>query len=188
MARAWAEHGTEPPIKDKPAVEKYMADHDLQPGFKPTGASRSRADAARAVMSLVDSLKQQLADPELKAQLGVLPGRVSELEKRIGDLPPKVAHFYGTLKSVYSLAGAMHGWRSIKVAEEFEKAYGGLHTNPVTLIAGLDAMTETAKAVEAAGYEQVNQPSSKGPKTGDVEDGYKFKGGDPADKANWEKQ
>jgi hypothetical protein len=31
-------------------------------------------------------------------------------------------------------------------------------------------------------------PNGKGPKAGDIEDGYKFKGGDPADKANWVKQ
>lgn len=46
------------------------------------------------------------------------------------------------------------------------------------------------------GVPQVNRPAGKpispasnsGPKSGDVVDGYKFKGGNPADQKNWEKQ
>ena len=46
--------------------------------------------------------------------------------KEVGSLDPKTQEFYGILKSIYALNGAMHGWRSIKAPEEFQKAYGDL--------------------------------------------------------------
>lgn len=140
----------------------------------PTGATRSRADAAEAIIPLIEGAKRQLADPDVRKQLGVLPGRLSEFERRLGDMDPKVAKLYGTLKSIYSLGGTMHGWRALKVAEEFEKAYGALHTNPDTLIGGLDSMTETAHEVYKAGYhhdigETTLPPPPKGASSADDE-------------------
>ena len=152
MAETWAKSGVEPSAKDKPYVEQYMAKNGLTPESKPMGQSRSRADAAAAMVPLVKDLQSMLRDPEIRTSLGMLPGRVSEAERSLGNLSPKVQKLYGIMKSVYSLAGAMHGWRNIKVAEEFEKAYGGLHTNPDSTIAALDAMLETANAVYQAGY------------------------------------
>ena len=118
---------------------------------KPMGQERSRAAAAVAITPLIQRVRELLRDPEVRGGLGVLPGRISEAEKVVGNLPPKVAELYGTLKSIYSLGGTMHGWRALQVAEEFEKAYGGLHTSPDTLLGGMDAMEGTARAIAAAG-------------------------------------
>ena len=118
----------------------------------PTGQTKSRADAGATVLQLLPNLRSLINDPEVKSSLGALPGRVSEAEMRIGNAPPKVRQLYGTLKSIYSMAGTMHGWRSLKVAEEFEKAYGGLHTDPDALLAGMDSMESTAKAMYETGY------------------------------------
>jgi hypothetical protein len=118
----------------------------------PTGQTKSRADAADSVLRILPRAKELIADPEVREELGSLPGRVSEVEMKIGNASSKTRELYGTLKSIYSLAGAMHGWRSIKVAEEFEKAYGGLHTDPDGLIGGMDAMERTAKDVYETGY------------------------------------
>jgi hypothetical protein len=93
-----------------------------------------------------------LNDPDVRKNLGALSGRWSEIEKRLGTLDPKTQEFYGILKSVYALNGSMHGWRSLKAPEEFEKAYGGLNTDPDTLAAGLKAAEESAKSIYEAGY------------------------------------
>jgi hypothetical protein len=118
----------------------------------PTGQTKSRADAGGTVLELIPRVKAMIDDPEVRAELGSLPGRVSEFEMRIGNASPKVRELYGTLKSIYSMAGTMHGWRSLKVAEEFEKAYGGLHTDPDALIAGMNAMATSAEAMYEQGY------------------------------------
>ncbi len=118
---------------------------------KPAGQERSRAAAAVAIEPLIQSAQAMLRDPKIRAKLGVLPGRVSEVERRLGSIDPDVAELYGTLKSIYSLGGTMHGWRALQVAQEFEKAYGGLHTDPDATIGGLNAMMNTASAVAKAG-------------------------------------
>lgn len=118
---------------------------------KVTGQSKSRADAGRAIIPLIDQVDQMLKDPEVLSGVGPLPGRISDVERYIGNAPPKIARLYGTLKSIYSLGGTLHGWRALQVAQEFEKAYGGLKTNPDSLIAALEAMRDTAKSVMGAG-------------------------------------
>ncbi|HXN71565.1 MAG TPA: hypothetical protein VN861_03315 [Candidatus Acidoferrales bacterium] len=128
----------------------------------PTGQTKSRADAADSVMKLLPQVRDLIKDPQVREQLGALPGRWSEVEAKLGTLDPKTRELLGALKSVYSLAGAMHGWRSVKVADEFEKAYGGLHTDPDSLLAGMDAMEKTAKAVYETGYKHPDKSAGGG--------------------------
>lgn len=117
----------------------------------PSGQTRSRADAAISLHEMIGNIRKLIADPEVKKGFGVLPGRVSEAEKAIGNAPPKVQQAYGALKSAYSMAGTMHGWRALQVADEFEKAFGGLHTNPDSLLGGMQALDDSAKAIAHSG-------------------------------------
>jgi hypothetical protein len=118
----------------------------------PQGQTKSRADAGDSVLRLLPKVKELINDPDVREQLGALSGRWSEVENKLGTLDPKTRELLGSLKSIYSLSGTMHGWRSIKVADEFEKAYGGLHTDPDSLLAGMQAMEDTAKTVYETGY------------------------------------
>lgn len=120
----------------------------------PTGQTKSRADAADSVLLIIPRVRELIKDPEVSGNLGILPGAFSQLEQKMGDLPPKLRELVGLLKSIYSFAGTMHGWRSLKVAEEFEKAYGGLRASPDSLLAGMDAMSETANDVYKTGYKR----------------------------------
>lgn len=162
------------PVKPSPRAIPEMPKGSRFIGEKaPVGQAKSRADAAKAMIPLVKHVQSLLRDPEIRKSIGVLPGRVSEAEHVLGNLPPKVQQLYGELKSIYSLAGAMHGWRAIQVASEFERAYGGLHTNPDTLSGGLDAMLQTANEVYQAAYNRpLNGDGAGGPSgatTGAVE-------------------
>jgi hypothetical protein len=65
MAHSWATSGIEPSAKDKPYVEKYMADHDMQPVQKPTATERKLQDDLKKVEPMVDRLQSFLEDNKL---------------------------------------------------------------------------------------------------------------------------
>jgi hypothetical protein len=125
------------------------------------GQAKSRAEAAETVLTILPQALTLLKDPVVQANLGVLNGRWSEIEKKIGNLDPKVQEFYGLLKSIYAANGAMHGWRSLKAPEEFQKAYGDLHTEPATLVGGLKAVTDSAKAFYETGFHHPYAPKGQ---------------------------
>jgi hypothetical protein len=127
------------------------------------GQAKSRAEAAETVLTILPQALTLLKDPVVQANLGVLNGRWSEIEKKIGNLDPKVQEFYGLLKSIYAANGAMHGWRSLKAPDEFQKAYGDLHTEPATLVGGLKAVTDSAKAFYETGFHHPYAPKGQTP-------------------------
>ena len=142
-----------PPSGHKPSTSTPAPSGDRVIGSTgPTGQTKSRADAADSVLRVINRTRELINDPDVRSNLGVLPGSVTQIEQKIGDMPPKMRELVGLLKSIYSFAGTMHGWRSLKVAEEFEKAYGGLRSSPEGLLSGLNAMETTAKDVYETGY------------------------------------
>src|SRR5208337_2172722 len=118
----------------------------------PTGQTKSRADAGASIIPLVNKARELMKDPEVANNLGPLAGRWDNLEKRAGNLSGKLRELAGTLVSIYSLGGTMHGWRSIQVAEKFRETYGDLTATPDSLLGGLNAMEFTAKDVYETGY------------------------------------
>jgi hypothetical protein len=173
------------PMKDRTAVlalaKQYAGKIDL---YNASASTQSRADAAASMIPLIARARELVNDPEVQNNLGVFNGRMSEVGKRVGTIGGKTAEFYGTLKSIYSLGGTMHGWRSIKVAEEFEKAYGGLHTNPAGLQGGMNAMSDAANSVYHTAYHRDvpgyvrprNGTGSGGHGTGPAPDKFKDNG------------
>jgi hypothetical protein len=65
MAHAWATSGIEPSAKDKPFVEKYMDEHQMQPVQKPTAVERKLNDDIKKVEPMVDKLESFLQDNKL---------------------------------------------------------------------------------------------------------------------------
>jgi hypothetical protein len=131
----------------------------------PTGQTKSRADAAKSIIPLIDRARELMQDPEVRNSIGPLAGRWDNLEKRAGNLSGKLRDLAGTLISIYSLGGTMHGWRSIQVAEKFRETYGDLTSTPDSLEGGLKAMEFTAKDVYHTGY---NHPYDQQSGVGDT--------------------
>ena len=73
--------------------------------------------------------------------------------------------------------------------EAFEKMIGGLAKNPDATIATIQGLLKTPEAFtnlpSRGGPKTPNAPTT--PKVGFIEEGYRFKGGDPSDQKNWEK-
>lgn len=129
---------------------KELKRQGIDPVVAATPAARTSADRARMIRPLIQKARQLIAaNPNA---LGPLAGRWSELSQKVGNLsgPPK--ELAGTLISIYSLAGSLHGWRAIRVADEFRKAYGDLSSNAASLNSGLDAMQNTVDNIEKIGY------------------------------------
>jgi hypothetical protein len=135
-----------------------------------SGQTLSRADAGRSIKPLIERARQLLDEPvdpnepdgpKVRDRIGVLAGRWDKIEQKLGNLPGNLRELAGTLVSIYSLGGSMHGWRSSAVAEKFAATYGGLTSNPDSLLGGLRAMEGTADTVEKIAYPHHMDSKSK---------------------------
>lgn len=144
----------------------WMKQHGIDPSVAASPQGRSRADAARAMQPLLTAATQEInSNPQLAEELGPAAGRWAELEKHVGNMTPEARHLAGTLKSIYSFAVTMHGWRSSTAPKDFEATYGGLSADPQSLLAGLSAMSDTANVVARIGYPGLGTSGPPAPPT-----------------------
>lgn len=169
---------------------------------KPTTTARDAASRAEDLTAIQSRIEQGLKDPEIAQYMGPIGGRLAEAEGKLGTLPAKVAQFQNDLVSYGAFQAGLHPVRGIGALEYFDKVMGGLHQTPEQLRGKLASNAATAGTVQQEGTMPTkaginrkqtapNAPSTNipaGPKAGDVVDGYKFKGGNPADQKNWVKQ
>lgn len=133
-----------------------MKRQGIDPQIAVTTATRTMADKGRMILPLIDRARQLIAsDP---AALGPLAGRWSELQNKVGNLKGAPKELAGTLTSIYSMAGGLHGWRAIQVAERFKDTYGDLSNTPASLLSGLDAMQNTAQTAIKTAYPGMTNP------------------------------
>jgi hypothetical protein len=164
----------------------------LQPQAKPLdAATKAKVNQAWVINQTGEKIKQTMQKPAVLREIGVLAGRKAEdWDRAIGTMSPEARGLYANLASFYSLQGFLHGWRAIRVKDEFQKAIGGMAQDPKTLIAGIEAMQELSKTFMELGK---NQGYSPGPDvTGDpfagVSNGElltRAKGGDQAARAEY---
>jgi hypothetical protein len=163
---------------------KALKQQGIIPEPAATGKARGQADVARQIEPLIQRARELIRkDPNA---LGPLAGRWSELAQKTGSLKGSPKELAGTLTSIYSLAGSLHGWRSMKVAEEFRKAYGDLSNTPESLTAGLNAMQGTVDVIKGVGYPGMDKTAPSGYVRIKASDGSMHD--IPADKINAAKQ
>jgi hypothetical protein len=164
----------------------------LQGNVRPTGTQRDAAGRADTMLDLDARIRKALQNPIITNGTGPLAGRLSEAEGRLGTLPKDLSQLRNDLVSYGAFQAGLHPVRGIGALQYFDKVMGGLGQNPDELIGKLDSNKITAESVKRVGSPRTAgsnaAPQAQGPpKAGAVENGYRFKGGNPGDKANWEK-
>jgi len=153
----------------------------------PTTQQRNVAAQAQLVTEQMPGLIKEIQ--QNKDLLGPVAGRWNEfMQGKVGVDNPQMAGLRADLLMMSSAVALMHarGRLPENLREEFDRAINAPKQTPENLITTLQHINQwTAANINAMGGGGRNAASA-GPKAGDVVDGYRFKGGDPAQKSNWE--
>jgi hypothetical protein len=111
-------------------------------------------------------------------------------DAQLSDPDLKELHSYiTTMSNAYDMLAARGGTDKDKRAESHKMLDQA--DSPEAFERAISVMEKEALAAGRAAAASIKSPGgdnkTSGPKKGAVEDGYRFKGGDPKDKANWEK-
>lgn len=163
----------------------------FQGNVRPTGTERNKGDmAASAAEQLADIKSIMQKHPTL---FGPGYGQTSAFRQWIGSQDPDAQRFMAARTIAADHLAGTFGGRSEAALSALDNAIGQFKDNPQAAIAGVDQLTKANVR-----FQNVGTPRTAGskagnamhgaPKTGDIVDGYKFKGGDPGDQKNWVKQ
>lgn len=150
----------------------------------PTGATRTRGQFAGEVLPTMHEASQEI--DKLGAKLGPFAGRYSELlTGKIGKFGPEFSGLQTDLHNIATAWGRLHG-NSVESMKGFMDDLNA-SKDPANLKEKLVHYEHQANLYKAGGEGRPDKLNQAGPKIGMVEDGYRFKGGNPAEQKNWEK-
>lgn len=172
------------------ARERLDNAEEKQNNPKPTADEQRRADLAENLNENLGTLREIVGRrPEL---FGPLAGRWAELKQKFGSDDPDLA----TLQTIEHQIGmaqiSAHGMRSAHgIQAAGDSILNHMHSGPHAVMAAIDAAQNSVKTfqgdVQRKGGDIGPPAQHGGPTAGTVENGYRFKGGNPADQKSWEK-
>ena len=167
----------------------------FQQNVRPTGQERNKADLANSAHEQLQDIKGIVAKrPDI---FGPLAGRTTDFKVWLGSQDPDAQRFRAARTIAGDHLAGVFGGRSEAALTALDAAIGHFKDNPAALQAGLDQLDKANRSFQKAGSvktqgSDAGKAATGSPKAGDVEgtgdNRYKFKGGDPKDQKNWEKQ
>lgn len=144
-----AQQGLSKPENER--VVKYMLDHGIHQGNKPTANALNAAERGDSILAIQKRIYDGLNDPEIAAYVGPVTNPLKMIARSTGiGLPEKVSAFRNDLISYGAFLAGLHPVRGIGALNYFDQVMGGMGQTADTLRGKLDSNRAVVESVDKA--------------------------------------